>query len=76
MFRNGSYKTGRPVYNVDGGALAIGHPVGTSGARRALHLLSVLTQVRARRSMASLCNAGGQGGAMLIERYQEAANGR
>jgi acetyl-CoA C-acetyltransferase len=55
--------------NVDGGALAIGHPVGASGARIVLHLLRVLTRNGARRGMAALCVGGGQGGAMLIERY-------
>jgi acetyl-CoA C-acetyltransferase len=55
--------------NIDGGALAIGHPVGTSGARIVLHLLSILGRNQAKRGMASLCIGGGQGGAMLIERY-------
>ena len=54
--------------NVDGGAIAIGHPVGTSGARIILHLCQVLQQHGARRGMAALCIGGGQGGAMLIER--------
>jgi acetyl-CoA C-acetyltransferase len=59
--------------NVDGGAVAIGHPVGTSGARIVLHLLHVLKQRGARRGMAALCIGGGQGGAMLLER-EEAGN--
>jgi acetyl-CoA C-acetyltransferase len=54
--------------NIDGGAIAIGHPVGASGARIVLHLLQVLARKGARRGMASLCIGGGQGGAMLIER--------
>jgi acetyl-CoA C-acetyltransferase len=54
--------------NVDGGAVAVGHPVGSSGARIVLHLLKVLQRHKARRGMASLCIGGGQGGAMLIER--------
>ena len=54
--------------NVDGGALAVGHPVGASGVRIVLHLLSVLNRYRAKRGIASLCIGGGQGGAMLIER--------
>jgi acetyl-CoA C-acetyltransferase len=58
--------------NVDGGAVAIGHPVGTSGARIVLHLLHVLQRNGARRGMASLCIGGGQGGAMLIEREEVA----
>lgn len=54
--------------NVDGGAVALGHPVGTSGARIVLHLCHVLKQNKANRGMASICIGGGQGGAMLIER--------
>lgn len=54
--------------NVDGGAIAIGHPVGASGARVVLHLLHVLQRNNAKRGIASLCIGGGQGGAMLIER--------
>jgi acetyl-CoA C-acetyltransferase len=54
--------------NMDGGAVAVGHPVGTSGARIVLHLLHVLERTGTRRGMASLCIGGGQGGAMLVER--------
>ena len=54
--------------NVDGGAVAVGHPVGTSGARIVLHLLHVLKRENAKRGMASICIGGGQGGALLIER--------
>jgi len=54
--------------NVDGGAIAIGHPVGASGARIVLHLLKTLRRTATRRGMASLCIGGGQGGAMLLER--------
>lgn len=54
--------------NIDGGAIACGHPVGASGARIVLHLCQVLAQKQARRGMASICIGGGQGGAMLIER--------
>ncbi len=61
--------------NVDGGAVAIGHPVGTSGARIVLHLLHVLHRHDARLGMASLCIGGGQGGAMLIERVEGSAHG-
>jgi acetyl-CoA C-acetyltransferase len=54
--------------NVDGGAIAAGHPVGASGARIVLHLLKLLQRNNAQRGMASICIGGGQGGAMLIER--------
>jgi acetyl-CoA C-acetyltransferase len=61
--------------NVDGGAVAIGHPVGASGARIVLHLINVLKRNNARLGMASLCIGGGQGGAMLIEQSGEAHHG-
>jgi acetyl-CoA C-acetyltransferase len=54
--------------NVHGGAVALGHPVGASGARIVLHLLRTLEQRGLKRGMASICIGGGQGGAMLIER--------
>lgn len=57
--------------NVDGGAIAIGHPVGASGARLVLHLLQVLKRNHAKRGIASLCIGGGQGGAMLLEQTEE-----
>ena len=57
--------------NVDGGAIAMGHPVGASGARIVLHLLQVLRRHKAKRGVASICIGGGQGGAMLIENVSE-----
>ncbi len=54
--------------NVDGGGIALGHPVGASGARIVLHALRVLERDGGRYAMASLCVGGGQGGAMLVER--------
>jgi acetyl-CoA C-acetyltransferase len=53
--------------NVDGGAIALGHPVGASGARIVLHLLKTLKRNNAKRGMASICIGGGLGGAMLLE---------
>jgi acetyl-CoA C-acetyltransferase len=53
--------------NVDGGAVALGHPVGASGARIVLHLLQVLRRTGGRRGIATICIGGGQGGAMLVE---------
>jgi acetyl-CoA C-acetyltransferase len=53
--------------NVDGGAISLGHPVGTSGARIVLHLAHVLREKRATRGIATECIGGGQGGAMLME---------
>lgn len=53
--------------NVDGGAIAVGHPVGASGARITLHLANVLKRENAKRGIATICIGGGQGGALLIE---------
>ena len=53
--------------NRQGGAIAVGHPVGASGARLVLHLLNMMKQQHLKRGIASLCIGGGQGGAMLVE---------
>ena len=53
--------------NVDGSAIAVGHPVGASGARIVLHLLQALRAAKATRGIAAICIGGGQGGAMLVE---------
>jgi len=53
--------------NVDGGAIALGHPVGASGARIVLHLLKTLKRTGKKKGMASICIGGGLGGAMLVE---------
>jgi acetyl-CoA C-acetyltransferase len=53
--------------NVDGGAIALGHPVGASGTRIVLHLLRTLKRTGTRRGMACICIGGGLGGAMLVE---------
>jgi acetyl-CoA C-acetyltransferase len=57
--------------NLDGGAIAIGHPVGASGARIVLHALKVLERRGAGTAIATLCIGGGQGGAMLLKRTPE-----
>ena len=54
--------------NVDGGSVAIGHPVGASGARIILHLLNVLDQQNKQKGIATICIGGGQGGSVLLER--------
>jgi len=52
--------------NREGGAIAIGHPVGASGARIVLHLLNSMQRNGEKRGVASLCIGGGQGGAVLL----------
>lgn len=54
--------------NVNGGAIALGHPVGASGARLALTALKELQRRKARNAVVSLCVGGGQGGAIWLER--------
>ena len=54
--------------NVNGGALALGHPVGASGARLLLTLLLEMRRRGAKRGLAALCVGGGQGAAFVLER--------
>ena len=54
--------------NVHGGAIALGHPIGASGARILVTLLSALHQRRKKLGVASLCLGGGNAVAMLVER--------
>jgi len=54
--------------NVNGGAIAIGHPIGASGARILVTLLHALRRRGGHRGLASLCIGGGMGVAMAIER--------
>jgi acetyl-CoA C-acetyltransferase len=54
--------------NVWGGAVALGHPIGASGARVLVTLLAALADTGKRRGVASLCIGGGEGIAMAIER--------
>ena len=58
----------REKLNVNGGAIALGHPVGASGARLVLTLLQELRRKGLRRGLATLCVGGGQGGAVVVER--------
>jgi acetyl-CoA C-acetyltransferase len=54
------------IVNVDGGAIAIGHPIGASGARLALHLVMELRRRGGGLGAAALCGGGGQGDALLF----------
>jgi acetyl-CoA C-acetyltransferase len=54
--------------NVNGGAIALGHPIGASGARVLVTLLYEMKRRDVRRGLASLCIGGGQGIAMIVER--------
>lgn len=56
------------ILNVNGGAIALGHPIAATGARLALTLLLEMRQRDARRGLATLCVGGGLGGAIVFER--------
>ncbi len=55
--------------NVDGGAVAIGHPLGASGARITLHLLHALRRRGGRYGLGAACIGGGQGAAVVVEAF-------
>lgn len=58
----------RERVNVNGGAIALGHPVGASGARILVTLLNAMQRRGAKRGLATLCIGGGQGVAVVVER--------
>ena len=57
--------------NVEGGAIAMGHPLGASGARITLHLLHALRRRGGRYGLGSACIGGGQGAAVVVEAFSE-----
>ncbi|MBI4354380.1 MAG: thiolase family protein [Candidatus Omnitrophica bacterium] len=61
-------KLNRDIVNVNGGAIALGHPVGQSGARIVITLLHEMKRRNLTLGLASLCVGGGQGVAMVFER--------
>jgi len=61
-------KLDRGKVNVHGGAIALGHPTGMSGARLALELPYALEEKNRRYGIVTICGNGGHGGAMVIER--------
>jgi acetyl-CoA acyltransferase len=58
----------RDIMNVNGGAIALGHPVGSSGLRIIITLLKEMERRGLSTGLATLCIGGGQGGAMIVER--------
>lgn len=57
--------------NVNGGAVALGHPVGSTGCRIVVTLMHELKKQKKKYGLATLCIGGGQGGAMVIENLQQ-----
>ena len=62
-----SLKLPHEQVNVHGGACALGHPIGASGARILVTLISALEQRGLKRGVASLCIGGGEATAMAVE---------
>ncbi|HEV8612930.1 MAG TPA: acetyl-CoA C-acyltransferase, partial [Gemmatimonadales bacterium] len=59
----------RAKTNVEGGAVALGHPLGASGARITVHLLHTLRRIGKRYGLGSACIGGGQGIAVIVEAF-------
>lgn len=64
---NKALKIDESKVNIHGGAIALGHPIGASGARVLVTLLYALKRTGKRRGVASLCVGGGMGVAMAVE---------
>ncbi|MGB1069721.1 MAG: acetyl-CoA C-acetyltransferase, partial [Henriciella sp.] len=56
------------IVNVNGGACAMGHPIGASGARILITLIAAMEEKDATKGVAALCIGGGEGIAMCVER--------
>jgi len=54
--------------NVNGGAVALGHPVGSSGSRIVVSLINILQKRNGKIGVAGICNGGGEASAIVIER--------
>ena len=63
-------KIPKEIVNVNGGAIALGHPIGASGARVIVTLIHELKRQKKQKGIATLCIGGGQGIAMCIEAYK------
>ena len=62
--------------NVNGGAIALGHPIGASGCRILVTLLHEMARSNAAKGLATLCVGGGQGVALAVERPQGVAHAK
>ncbi len=56
--------------NVNGGAVALGHPVGATGSRLVLTLMKEMKRRKSQFGLATLCIGGGQGGTLILEGVQ------
>ena len=57
------------IVNVNGGAIAIGHPIGASGARILVSLIHELKKSKGKKGLATLCVGGGMGVSLCFEKY-------
>ena len=62
------FKINPEIVNVYGGAVAIGHPIGASGARILATLLNAMSQKNKKYGLAVLCIGGGEASAMILEK--------
>ncbi len=69
VFRDREEELALSKLNINGGAIALGHPVGATGARLVLTALKELQRRQGRAALVSLCVGGGQGGALWLENY-------
>ncbi|MCL4168559.1 UNVERIFIED_CONTAM: hypothetical protein GTU68_024439 [Idotea baltica] len=65
---NKEMKWDQKIVNVNGGAIALGHPIGASGARILVTLLHAMKKRNLNKGLATLCIGGGMGVAMCVER--------
>ena len=63
------FKINHDKVNIYGGAIALGHPIGASGARILTTLINAMNRQNAKKGLASLCIGGGEASAIIIERY-------
>jgi acetyl-CoA C-acetyltransferase len=61
------FKLSQDIVNVHGGAVALGHPIGASGARIVVTLLGALKQQGKKKGVAALCIGGGEATALAVE---------
>ena len=61
------FKLPREIVNVHGGAVALGHPIGASGARIVVTLLGAMRKLGKKKGIAALCIGGGEATAMAVE---------
>jgi len=58
----------REIVNVNGGAIALGHPIGNTGCRIVVSLIHEMEKKGFKRGLAALCGSGGSGQAILVEK--------